>query len=82
MKEYFHLFFYYSSMIIEKRVEALVYDLGGFLSAAGGNMGLWLGLSFLTILFTCLDWIRSALTYFNEKLKPTLSVEPIMIRKY
>jgi hypothetical protein len=57
----FYLYFYYSSLVVEKRVETLVYDIGGFLAAAGGNMGLMLGLSFLTILFSAIDWTKATL---------------------
>ena len=34
----------FESFIIEERVESLVYDAGNFLSAVGGNLGLFLGL--------------------------------------
>ena len=66
-KDSFNLFFYYSSLVVEKRVETLVYDIGGFLAAAGGNMGLMLGLSFLTILIKALDWIKTLMLFFAQK---------------
>ena len=83
-EDYFHLFFYYSSLVVEKRVETLVYDIGGFLSAAGGNMGLWLGLSFLTILFAVIDWTKAAIRFCNEKVKSKKrsSVEQTKVFKY
>jgi hypothetical protein len=28
----------YNSLIVEERVESLVYDIGSFLAAAGGNL--------------------------------------------
>ena len=40
----------YESFIVEERIESLVYDLGTFLSAVGGNLGLFLGFSCLTVL--------------------------------
>jgi hypothetical protein len=38
-----------SSLIVEERVETLVYDVGSFLAAAGGNLGLFLGFSCLSV---------------------------------
>ena len=72
----FHLFFYYSSLVVEKRVETLVYDIGGFLAAAGGNMGLMLGLSFLTILIKALDWTKTLMLFFAEKFGPRKYKQP------
>ena len=72
----FHLFFYYSSLVVEKRVETLVYDIGGFLAAAGGNMGLMLGLSFLTILITALDWIKSSMLFCAQRVCPKNYEQP------
>ena len=72
----FHLFFYYSSLVVEKRVETLVYDIGGFLAAAGGNMGLMLGLSFLTILIKALDWTKTLMLFFAEKFGPRKNKQP------
>ncbi len=63
----FYVYFYYTSLVVEKRVETLVYDIGGFLAAAGGNMGLTLGLSFLTIFFSIIDWMRSLLLTCTKK---------------
>ena len=40
----------YESLIVEERIETLVYDVGNFLSAVGGNLGLFLGFSCLTML--------------------------------
>ena len=40
----------YESLLVEERIETLVYDTGNLLSAIGGNLGLFLGLSCLTIL--------------------------------
>ena len=72
----FHLFFYYSSLVVEKRVETLVYDIGGFLAAAGGNMGLMLGLSFLTILIKALDWTKTLMLFLAEKFGPRKYKQP------
>ena len=51
---YFNL--YYSTFLIEQQVETLIYDLGGFLAAAGGNLGLCLGFSCLSVLLTLSQW--------------------------
>ena len=38
--------------------ETLLYDAGGFLAAAGGNLGLLLGFSCLSVLFASVEWIK------------------------
>jgi hypothetical protein len=43
---------------VEERVETLVYDAGNFLAAVGGNLGLLLGFSCLSTVFTLIDWIQ------------------------
>ena len=44
--------------MVEVRTEKLVYDLLGVFAAAGGNLGLCLGFSCLTLLFSLLNWIK------------------------
>ena len=49
-----YVFFFlisYDSFVIEVSVETLVYDIGSFLAAIGGNLGLFLGFSCLSMLF-------------------------------
>jgi hypothetical protein len=46
------------SELVEEQVETLIYDAGGFLAAAGGNLGLFVGFSCLSVIFSILDWIR------------------------
>ena len=41
----------YESFEIEVNVEILIYDIGSFLAAVGGNLGLFLGFSCLSLLF-------------------------------
>ncbi len=49
-KEKFSVFFYQeSSEISEEKIETFVYDFFGLVSAVGGNMGLFLGFSCLSI---------------------------------
>jgi hypothetical protein len=66
---YYHLFYYFKTYLIEKRLEVLVYDLGGFLAAAGGNLGLCLGFSFLSILFTVTHWTKVGVDWLQQHQK-------------
>jgi hypothetical protein len=50
---------FFSSFVIEESIETLVYDFGGFLAALGGNMGLALG-------FSCMSLLFSVLNLFND----------------
>jgi hypothetical protein len=54
-KNNFRLIIFYRKMEIEERTEALVYDIGTFLSAAGGNLGLLVGFSCLSVIFAAID---------------------------
>ena len=54
----FTLYFYPGSSHIEERVETLVYDFAGLLTSAGGNLGLMLGFSCLSVLFALINWIK------------------------
>jgi len=42
-------------MDIEEKTETFVYDVGNFLTAAGGNLGLFMGFSCLSIILTFID---------------------------
>jgi hypothetical protein len=66
---YYHLFYYFKTYVIKKQFEVLVYDLGGFLAAAGGNLGLCLGFSFLSILFTITHWTKFGVDWLQQHLK-------------
>ena len=63
------LMYYYKTLVVEKQVETLVYDFAGFLAAAGGNLGLCLGLSCLSIVFTFTQWTQSLLQWLHQKTK-------------
>ncbi len=39
------VYVYYDTLHVRKQYERLIYDLPGFLSALGGSLGLYLGLS-------------------------------------
>ena len=51
-KQFFYLSFFWDELGIEEHHESLTYDFGTFLAAAGGNLGLALGYSCLS-LFIC-----------------------------
>jgi hypothetical protein len=76
------LSYYYKTLLVEKQVETLVYDFGGFLAAAGGNLGLCLGFSCLSILFTLNQWTKSFLQWLYQGTKPNLNkTRPMLIIK-
>jgi hypothetical protein len=54
----FTVYFFFRSPWIEERIETLTYDLGGMLAAAGGNLGLMLGFSCLTLVFGIINWVK------------------------
>ena len=47
---HFNLSVFYDNLAVEERTETLIYDLSNFLSAAGGNLGLLMGFSCLSVL--------------------------------
>jgi len=51
----------YGSMNIEKKEETLIYDSANFLAAVGGNLGLFLGFSCLSIVFAGIDFLAMKL---------------------
>ncbi len=49
--------FVFATMSVEEHFETLVFDLGSLLAAAGGNLGLFLGFSCLSLVFSFLDYV-------------------------
>jgi len=47
--------------VIEEREEMLVFDLGNFIVAIGGNLGLLLGFSCLPVLLSIIDFLKEKL---------------------
>lgn len=47
----------FQSLLIEEEVETYVYDFGNFVVALGGNLGLMLGFSCLSVLFSLIQLI-------------------------
>jgi hypothetical protein len=54
-EQFYMLMMIFRSLDIEKHVETLVYDAGNFFAAVGGNLGLFLGFSCLSIIFAGID---------------------------
>ena len=48
----------YENLLTEERIETLVYDIGSFLASAGGNLGLFLSFSCLSILLGAIDMFK------------------------
>ena len=47
---------YYDTSAVEKKTEILIYDVPKFLSAIGGTLGLYLGLSVLSVFFAAIKF--------------------------
>jgi hypothetical protein len=47
------------SLSVEEHFETLVFDGGSLLAAAGGNLGLFLGFSCLSLIFSALYYLSS-----------------------
>jgi hypothetical protein len=60
---------YYDSLTVQRQYERLIYDVPGFLSALGGSMGLYLGLSVLSILFLFVDAVPKMQDVLDKKTK-------------
>jgi hypothetical protein len=58
----FDLYYSFETMDTEERMETLTYDLGNFLVAAGGNLGLFLG-------FSCFSLFLHFIEFLNQKTK-------------
>lgn len=70
-KGFFRLAIQYTSLNVEERIENLEYDIGNLLVSAGGNLGLFLGFSCLSLLFSVLNVIydfKSSATESNLKV--------------
>jgi len=53
----FGLYYFYKTLQIEEKVETLIFDFGGLLASAGGNLGLCLGFSSLSIFYSIIHLI-------------------------
>ena len=48
----------YETLGIEEHVESLVYDIGNFLAAVGGNLGLFVGFSCLSMFLSLFEFLH------------------------
>jgi hypothetical protein len=60
----FYLVYFYDTLNTEQRIESLDYDVTNFLVAAGGNLGLFLGLCFLSVLLAFVDCLEIIIQRF------------------
>ena len=67
---------YYTTSDVTTFTEARLIDFSGFVSAVGGNLGLFLGFSFLTMLFDLYDYIENSL---SSKSNPATSTKSIKV---
>ena len=58
MRNYYVLMLYYETFDVEEHVESLAYNAGSFLVSVGGNLGLFLGFSCLSILFALINILK------------------------
>lgn len=61
----FVLYYFYDSLLTLEKIETVVFDLGDFLSAAGGNIGRMLGFSCISIMFSLISGMEYALKYLK-----------------
>ena len=61
----FGLHLFYTTLNVEEFVETLLYDTGTFFAAAGGNLGLMLGVSLLSFLSIIMDVLKAKLFHSN-----------------
>ena len=50
---------FYETLSTEEMVETLMYDVGSFLAAAGGNLGLFLGFSCLSMTVSFIQFCKN-----------------------
>ena len=58
----FTLVVFYDTLNVKQLIESFDYDLGSFLASAGGNLGLFLGLSCLSILLSFIKLAKKGLS--------------------
>jgi len=53
----------YENLATEEQVETLIYDATNFLAQAGGNLGLFLGFSCLSLLIKIINFVEKLLNF-------------------
>jgi hypothetical protein len=67
-KNYYTLMVNNPSAIVEEQIENLEYDIVDLLASAGGNLGLLLGFSCLSVLFSAINFAGNLLSKMSYKL--------------
>ena len=60
-KDHLYMYVHFQTSSVEEKVENLEYDLANLLVSAGGNLGLFMGLSCLSVLFYAIDSLQAIL---------------------
>jgi hypothetical protein len=60
------LYLGYETFDTEKHTETLIYNMGNFLTQVGGNLGLFLGFSFFSLILTTIECIKKLKTLFGR----------------
>jgi hypothetical protein len=63
-----YLILAYETLSVEEQFETLIFDIGSLLAAAGGNLGLFLGFSCLSLLFSLLDYLARFWKELNHSI--------------
>lgn len=61
-----NIWMYYTTTAISTFETDKLIDFSTFISAIGGNLGLFLGISFVGVLFSLYDWIQSKVSLFGR----------------
>ncbi len=67
-KNYYTLMVNNPSATVEEQIESLEYDLVDLLASAGGNLGLLLGFSCLSVLFSFINFTANLFYKINKNL--------------
>jgi hypothetical protein len=60
----------YDTFNIEEHIESLVYDASSFLVSVGGNLGLFLGVSCLSVLLALINFFSNKGRWLKKILNP------------
>ena len=61
-----NIWMYYTTTAVSTFKTDKLIDFSTFVSAIGGNLGLFLGVSFVGVLFSLYDWIQSKVSLFGR----------------